>query len=328
MHFIPGRRRFLKIAGVSALLPASGHWKAAAAAPLTPNASPTAPAGSDEAPGLSTYELGPQIWVRWNNRLLTCYRAHSSQKYPYLFPLTGPLSGLSLTDETTMPYPHHRSLFFGCDRVNGGNYWQEGYETGQIISRGPKIQETTRDRVVIADTCDWQKPGGPVVLQDKRKIKITVPAPTLRMIEWEISIKAVENVIVQKTNHSFFSMRAALDITPKGGGNLVNAEGLSGEKATAGVKSAWCGFFGKRAAMPSITEGIVIFDHPKNPWAPTPWFTRDYGFASPTPLNYIEKPWTIAAEQTVNFRYAVALHSGTQTEAGIPRLYTEWIGKA
>ena len=31
-------------------------------------------------------------------------------------------------------YPHHTSLLFGCDLVNGGNYWQEGLERGRMIS--------------------------------------------------------------------------------------------------------------------------------------------------------------------------------------------------
>lgn len=280
-----------------------------------------------EYSGLATYQLGPQIWVRFNNRLLTCYRAHRSQKYPYLYPLAGPLSGISLTDETTLPYPHHRSLFFGCDHMNGGNYWQEGFETGQILSNSPRIAKSTENLVVIADSCDWQRPGGPIIIRDEREITVTAPSDDLRLIEFVITLKAEEDIRVEKTNHSLFSMRAALDITPKGGGNLVNAEGAVLERGTAGVKSAWCDFYGKRAAAPGMVEGIAIFDHPKNLWAPTPWFTRDYGFASPTPLNFIEKPWTISAGSSITFRYAVVLHSGNSSAAGLPALYETWSEK-
>lgn len=311
------RRKFLKVAAICSVLPATRRMVAAAS-----QASPGAPA--EEYSGLTAYQLGPQIWVRYNNRPLTCYRAHRSQKYPYLFPLTGPVSGLSLTDETTLPYPHHRSLFFGCDRVNGGNYWQEGFETGQILSNEPKLATERTELVVISDACDWQKPGGPVILKDERRISLSAPAGHLRQVEWVITLKAQEDIAVQKTNHSLFSMRAALDISPKGGGNLVNAEGLTREKGTAGVKSAWCSFYGSRAAMPNVVEGIAIFDHPRNPWAPTPWFTRDYGFASPTPLNFIEKPWTIEAGRSVTFRYAVVLHAGDPRKAGLPDLYRRW----
>lgn len=316
------RRQFLKVAAVTSVLPLTQQILAAAVSKPTL----TGPA-ADGADGLTAYELGPQIWIRYNNRPLTCYRAHRSQKYPYLYPLSGPASGLSLTDETTLPYPHHRSLFFGCDKVNGGNYWQEGYETGQILSTGPKLAEQAKDSIVITDTCDWQKPGGPVIMKDERRITITAPSNKLQFIEWVITLKAIRDIKVEKTNHSLFSMRAALDITPKGGGNLVNAEGITREKGTAGVKSAWCDFYGKRAAMPDIVEGIAIFDHPKNLWAPTPWFTRDYGFASPTPLNFIEKPWTIDAGKSVTFRYAVVLHTGDPAAANLAGLFKNWAAK-
>jgi hypothetical protein len=312
------RRRFLKVAAVTSTLPLARQLGLGAVQ------SGTANPASDTDSGLTVYQLGPQIWVRYNNRQLTCYRAHRSQKYPYLFPLTGPGSGLSLTDETALPYPHHRSVFFGCDRVNGGNYWQEGYETGQILSAGPKLATEAKDLVVIKDACDWQQPAGLIVMKDERQLSVTVPAENLRMIEWIISLHAQVPITVQKTNHSLFSMRAALDITPKGGGNLVNAGGNTAEKGTAGVRSAWCSFYGRRATMPDCVEGIAIFDHPRNPWAPTPWFTRDYGFASPTPLNFTDTPWTIPAGQSVTFRYAVVLYLGDPAKAGLDRLYRNW----
>ncbi len=313
------RRSFLKLSALAAALPLAGRLPASAQA-----AKP-----AEDTSGLTTYELGPQIWIRLNNRPLTCYRAHRSQKYPYFYPLAGPASGLSLTDETTLPYPHHRSLFFGCDRVNGGNYWQEGYETGQILSTGPKLGRATKDTVEITDACDWQKPGGPLVMKDRRKISIQVPDENLRFIDWDIEWTAVEDVTIPKTNHSLFSMRAALDISPKGGGNLVNAQGDTGEKGTFQKKSAWCGFHGKRMTPAGEkVEGIAILDDPKNPWGLAPWFTRDYGFASPTPLYFEEKPWQLAAGKSVSFRYRVVLHIGDPKQAGLDAIHKQWSGKA
>jgi hypothetical protein len=306
------RRDFLKLSTLGAALPMTSHLHGAA------------PAGEDSR-GLTAYQLGPQIWLRWNNRLLTCYRAHRSQKYPYMFPLSGPTTGLSLTAETSLPWPHHRSLFFGCDRVNGGNYWQEDFTQGQILSAGPRLGQATPESVEILDQCEWQKPGGPVVMKDSRRIKVTVRNERLRFIDWEIQWQAVENIAIQKTNHSLFAVRAAVDITPSGGGRLVNAEGESGEKSTYGKKSAWCAFSGKREVVPGdIVEGIALFDHPKNPWAPTPWFTRDYGFISPTLLNFIDKPWELAAGKSVLLRYRVVLFSGAASEQSLNELHKQW----
>ena len=313
------RRNFLQSA--SACVAMSLVKPLSAAESLKPTSSLTA-----DSQGLTTYQSGPQIWIRWNNRLLTSYRAHGSQKLPYMYPLAGPTSGLSLTSETGLPYPHHSSLYFGCDRVNGCNFWQEGFERGQIVSQGPSFGKMTRNSVEILDTCLWKKPGAEPVMKDKRRILVTVASPQIRFIDWEIEWSAIENVVIQKTNHSLFAARAAFDIVPTGGGVLQNAEGLKGEKATFGKPSAWCDFSGKRADIGSnIIEGIAIMEHPKNPWPSCPWFTRDYGFMSPTAFNFMEKTWELESGKSVKLCYRVVLHAGDSQDAGLAGLFNDWI---
>ena len=274
---------------------------------------------------LTTYQIGPHIWVRWQNHVLTSYRAHRSQKYPYMFPVTGPASGLSLTTETSLPWPHHRSMLFGCDRVNGGNFWQGDLPDGQILSDGPTLGDTTDTSAVILDQCQWQKPGQPVACKDQRKITVTVVDDRLRFIDWEVEWTAVQDVSIPKTNHSLFALRADVDLTPSGNGALVNSEGQSGEKDTFGKPAAWCDFSGKRKGIPGdIVEGIALFDHPKNPWAPCPWFTRDYGFMSPTPLYFLPNEFKLPAGQSLRLRYRVVLHAGDSKDASLASLFKTW----
>jgi hypothetical protein len=288
----------------------------AALVPDSPTADPS---------GLTAGQQGPQVWARWNNRLITSYRAHQSQKYPYLYPVAGPVTGLSLTSESALPWPHHRSLWFACDRVNGCNFWQEENDQGQVVSGGPVLGAVQRDAVEIQDQCEWRKPGGPLVMRDLRRIQVRKRDDRRWLIDWHIQWTAVQDVQVQKTNHSLFALRVAPDIAPTGGGRLVNAEGLAGEQATFGKKSAWCDFSGARAGVAGgITEGIALMDHPANPWYPCAWFTRDYGFISPTPFNFIDKPWSLSAGQSVALRYRVVLHGGDAREADLPGLFKEW----
>jgi hypothetical protein len=275
---------------------------------------------------LTTYAFGPQIWLRWADDPLTCYRAHPTQKYPYFYPLSGPVSGLSLTTESGSSFPHHRSLLFACDRVNGGNYWQGEVSQGQIISQGPRLGPGTAESAEIVDECQWQPPGKAAVMCDRRKFKFTVAGPRLRMLDARITWTAIADITVQKTNHSLFSLRAARDITPWGGGRLVNSLGEEGEKATFGKRAAWCAFWGKRRANPSVIEGIALLDHPRNPWSPCPWFTRDYGFISPTPMNFLEKPWRLVAGQSVSLQYRVLMFAGDPREAEVEQIYRKWAG--
>ncbi|MCI0456562.1 MAG: PmoA family protein [Gemmataceae bacterium] len=305
------RRRFLQV-GVATTAGIS----------LTSLAGGAAPA----APTLTTYQDGPQVWVRWGDRVLTCYRAHPMQKYPYLYPLAGPLTGVSLTTESGLPWPHHRSLFLGCDRVNGGNFWQGPLASGQILSSGPKLGPATPGSAQILDQCDWRLPGQPPLLLDERQLTVTVVSPRLWCVDAWIRLTARQPVHVAKSNHSLFAVRAAGDITPAGGGSLVNSEGAAGEAATFGREAAWCDFAGRRRGLAGdVVEGVALMDHPQNPWSPCRWFTRDYGFMSPTPFNWLDDAgWRLAAGQAVTLRYRVVLHAGDAQDAGLAGTYKTW----
>ena len=306
------RRRFLQI-GAAAGAGLSGLPAAAGADPAA-------------APKLTVYQDGPQVWVRLGDRVLTCYRAHPTQKYPYFYPLAGPLTGLSLTAESSLPWPHHRSLFFGCDRVNGHNFWQGPPESGQVVSTGLKLGESAADSAQILDRCEWRLPGKPAVLLDERRFTVTPASTRTWYLDATVKLTARQPVQVTKTNHSFFSVRAAADVTPGGGGSLVNSEGQSGEKGTYGQAAAWCDFSGRRRdSAGKAVEGVALMDHPGNPWSPCPWFTRDYGFMSPTPFNWFaDAGWRLPADQSVTLRYRVVVHAGDAKEADLAGISKAW----
>ncbi|MCX7872423.1 MAG: PmoA family protein [Verrucomicrobiae bacterium] len=309
------RRSFLKTAACLGL--ATAFAKKSIAQNLKPM-SPPSPTSSSE--GLTFNQSGYDIWIRFNNEIITAYRAHPSQKYPYMYPLAGPASGISLTTESALPWHHHRSVFFGCDRVNGDDYWSQELNKGRIISNTPKVINLTEKQITIFDECKWTSPENQVVMEDSRKITVAINSDKLYFIDWEIAWKAVVDVTIQKTNHSLFAIRAAPDITPSAGGNLINAEGDKGEKGTFGKKSEWCAFFGKRKKSEFI-EGIALFDHPKNPWHICPWFTRDYGFMSPTTFNFIEKQMNFESGKSLMLKYRIVAFAGTPEEIKLANLW-------
>jgi hypothetical protein len=285
-------------------------------------ASANPPAPGSAPPILSAERLDDRIIVRVNDRTFTCYRFGTGQKYPYFHPVNGPVSGRSVTTESSLPYPHHRSLFFGCDRVNGGNYWQEGNDKGQIVSRGPRIAWNGPDYVLLLDDCDWRRPGMSPVMADHREIRIEAPAPDVRIIDFGVVLTALTEIRIEQTNHSLFSARVEDELSVKAGGTLVNAEGAEGERGTFGVRSPWCDYSGKRSG---IVEGIALFDSPQNPWFPSRWFTRDYGFFSPTPMEWLDKDGFLLREgENLRLKYRVVVHAGNARQAGISRLFREW----
>jgi len=269
---------------------------------------------------ITAEKVGSKISVTVDGKFFTSYIFSADEKYPFFYPVNGPLSGGSVTSMRNGEYPHHSSLFFGCDQVNGGNYWQEGLERGRIISVNAEILKEGGDSVVISDECIWSRPGAVSPVKDSRKFIITSPSATTRLIDVEIAMEMLMEVHINKTNHSLFSVRMASDLSVKNGGTLVNAAGESGETATFGKSSPWMDYFGKRG---DFMEGLAILQHPANPWYPSPWFTRDYGFFSPTPMY-----WPVNGEETVVkkgeklvLRYRVIVHGGNSVDAKVSEFF-------
>jgi hypothetical protein len=302
------------------------HFQTAAVAILVawPSPSPARPPAPKEAasPRLSAERFDDRIVVRVDERTFTCYRFGAGQKYPYFYPVNGPLSNVSVTTESALPWPHHRSLFFGCDKVNGGNYWQEGNEQGQIVSRGATIANPGPDRVEIADVCDWRKPGASPILLDRREVRIEAPSPSLRLVRFHVALEALTEIRIDRTNHSLFAARVAPELSSEKGGVLRNSAGATGEKGTFGASASWCDVSGARFGL---REGIAIFDGPRNRWYPSRWFTRDYGFFSPTPLNWLDDAGLrLATGENLELDYLVVVHAGDASEAGIAALFAKW----
>jgi len=272
---------------------------------------------------ITAVKVGSKINVTINGKYFTSYVFSDDEKYPFFYPVNGPLSGGSVTSMRNGEYPHHSSLFFGCDLVNGGNYWQEGLERGRIISVNAQIIKEGGDTVIITDECIWSRPGALSPIKDTRKYTITAPSATLTQIDAEITMEMLMDVVIKKTNHSLFSVRMAADLSVLNGGTLVNAEGINSEKETFGKRSAWMDFYGKRG---TATEGIAILQHPSNPWYPSPWFTRDYGFMSPTPMYWPQNDidTQLKKGEVLKLRYRVLVHGGTTEEAGIAKEFEKY----
>jgi hypothetical protein len=276
-----------------------------------------------ENPVISAVRTGNRIDVTVGDRFFTSYRFEEDEKYPFFFPVNGPVSGGSVTSMRNGIWPHHSSLFFGCDRVNGGNYWQEGPERGRIVSLGARITETGGERAVIEDECIWKRPDAEAPILDRRKIIITAPSATLYQLDFDIEMEMLTDVTILKTNHSLFSARIDPDLSVEQGGTMVNAEGLEGEKATFGAASPWIDCYGTRKTG---IEGIAILQHPSNPGFPSPWFTRDYGFISPTPMYWPadDRATRLKKGEKRVLRYRVLVHAGDTGQANIAGEYEKY----
>jgi len=278
---------------------------------------------SASAAKITAVKVGSKINVSIDGKYFTGYIFSEDEKYPFFYPVNGPVSGGSVTSMRNAVYPHHTSLFFGCDLVNGGNYWQEGLERGRIISVNAQIEKQGGDSCVITDECIWSRPGALSPVRDTRRIIITSPSASMTQIDVEITMEMLMDVHILKTNHSLFSARMAADLAVTNGGTMINAEGAMSEKETFGKGSPWIDFYGKRG---NAVEGLAIMQHPSNPWYPSPWFTRDYGFMSPTPMYWPrdDKETFMKKGTELVLKYRVLVHAGTHVDAKIAEQFAKY----
>ena len=269
------------------------------------------------------------VWVRWNNMTLTCYRAECKQKYPYFYPLQALKSGLSLTSETAHPWPHHRSVFFGLDRVNGANYWQNNPDKDRIVSTQLSLGEVTETSAEILNECLWTPFQGDPIITDKRRFLINIINDETYTLDSYIEMKALTDVTCEKTNHGFFGVRTEQDLSVDGGGALLNSEGQQKQENTLDKYARWMTAYGKRyGRTDGLVEGLAILSPPykRSPLSRSVWFTRDYGNFSPSPFNSFanDEKFIIPKGDTLQLAYRIVAFTGVPTAAFLHKHWEEF----
>jgi hypothetical protein len=269
------------------------------------------------------------VWIRWKNMILTCYRAEAFQKYPYFYPLQALKSGLSLTTETAHPWPHHRSVFFGLDKVNGANYWQNNPDKDRIVSTKLALGECSETSAEILNECLWTPYQGEPVIADKRRFVINVINDETYTIDSYIEMTALTEVVCNKTNHGFFGVRTEQDLSVDGGGVLLNSEGQQTQENTLNKYARWMTSYGKRYGRnDGLVEGLAIMSPPfkRSPFDRNVWFTRDYGNFSPMPFNAFadDEKLIMPENDTLRLAYRIVAFTGVPTNEFLNKHWEEF----
>lgn len=262
-----------------------------------------------------------RIVVQVNGETFTEYLFGQEHKYPFFYPVNGPVTGKSVTTWDQEPWPHHSSLYVSLDHVRSenvghGNYWQprDRLDTGQIFSRNARIVEADGKKVVLQDEADWiVSPTETRQLRDTRKMTIWAPSPEIRIMDFEYQFEAMEDLVLGQTGHSFFSARMNTEIAVDGGGTIVDSQGNRDEAGTREQAADWSAYYGENDGA---TEGLAIIQHSGNPFYPAKWFTRNYGFMSPTPFAF-DGDRELKKGETLAFRYRVVVFTGDHETAEI-----------
>ena len=269
------------------------------------------------------------VWIRWNNAVLTCYRAEALQKYPYFYPLRALKSGLSLVMETGQPWPHHRGVFFGADKVNGANYWQNNPDKDRIISKKLTLGECTEKSVEILNECLWMPFEGEPIIADKRRFALTIINDETYTLDCFFELTALKEVVFVKTNHGLFGVRTENDLSMDGGGVLLNSEGQQTEPNTHTKYARWMTAYGKRYGRnDGLVEGLAIMSPPykRSPFDRSVWFTRNYGNFSPNPFDSFadDEKFIMPKDDVLRLAYRIVAFTGTPANSFLNAQWDEF----
>src|SRR5579862_1637210 len=237
-------------------------------------------------------------------------------------------------------HPHHRGLWFAHGDVNGFDFWgneTRGAKFGRIVLAKVNNLAGGKESGAIDATFEWRDPNGKVLLTEARQMTFYAQ-PKTRMIDFDITLTAVEKAVFGDTKEGTFALRVASGLEephadapaqPARTGHLVDSEGRQGEKEVWGKRASWADYYGVVDGEPL---GIAIFDNPSNPRHPTWWHARSYGLfaANIFGLHDFENDkskdgsLTLAPSEKLRFRYRVVIHPGDVHSAHIAKLYEEY----
>jgi hypothetical protein len=247
---------------------------------------------------------------------------------PYLHPLRS-ASGTQITRSFPMDlvegekrdHPHHRGLWFTHGDVNEWDFWanekaQKGVGKGRGEVRTVKIKDIKSGKKIgaISTVHEWVDGTGKHLLTEARTMTFHSD-PTLRIIDLDSTLTALEASVFGDTKEGFFAIRLARSMEEESGGKMTNAEGAEGEKNVWGKRSEWVDYTGKAGGE---DFGVALLDHPTNPRHPTYWHSRAYGLFAANPFGLrdflkdktADGSLTLKPGESVRFRYRVIIHPG------------------
>lgn len=295
------------------------------------------PRGSKSAEGVTLRNNGADIAIDVGGKPFIEERVADGPK-PYYFPLYGPTGKLVTRGFPMKPgdgddkdHFHQRSMWFTHGIVNGYDFWA----SDPLNKPSPKygtIKETARKTAVagasaaaVRTTDDWLGPDGKKVCEDERVLTV-YNTRAGRVFDFDVTLKATAGpVVFGDTKEGMFGLRVAssMDVNKKKGGKITNAEGIT-DDAAWGKPSPWVDYTGP---VEGETVGVAILNHPDSFRYPTTWHVRTYGLFAANPFGWhdfgLKKSGehTLAAGESIRFRYRVILHRGTTADAKLPQAF-------
>jgi hypothetical protein len=291
-----------------------------------------APAGQAVriAPAPATYQY--IVTVGGRHFTTYCYGETFLDK-PVFYPVMSP-NGARVNREYPMveklpgesaDHPHHQSLFFTYDEVNGTNFWNPERTGRRIQQRDVRVEGST-----LTALLDWKDKNGSVVLDETKRVTFGGD-PDAFWLDHQSTLRAPHvPVSMGDTKEGAFGIRLNDTLKEAGGsGRYLNAEGLETAANVWGKTSPWAAIRGAVKDTAGTREvTVAIFAHPSGLNHPPYWHARDYGLFAVNPFarkGYDpaapERLTRLAVGEHVTVRFRLTVYAGKVDTARLDRDY-------
>lgn len=245
-----------------------------------------------EVVSIKKSDLG--VAVEIDGKLFTEYRVKDVPR-PFLFPIIG-ASGENIVRSYPMvegvegeaqDHIHHKGLWFAHGAVNGEDFWSELKDFGKQVATSVESSSEGNTGVIKSST-DWVSANGQRQLVDERVITITALPDGEKLIDFDITLKAVDKeVLLGDTKEGTMAIRVNQPLSfkaPKG--QVATGKAFNSNNETQadiwGKKADWVSYYGPDSK--GGTVAVSILSHPSNFRSPTTWHARDYGLFAVNPF--------------------------------------------
>jgi hypothetical protein len=215
-------------------------------------------------------------------------------------------------------HPHHQSLFFTYDEVNGTNFWNPEQTGRRIVHVSTRVVQNS-----LISQLNWDDKDKKTVLGETKIVTFSGGSDVFVM-DHDITLRAAVPVTMGDTKEGAFGIRLNDTLKENGGsGRYINAEGLETAAKVWGKTSPWVAIRGVvKDAGGEKPVTVAIYAKPGGLNFPPYWHARDYGLFAANPFarkGYDpaapERITTLAMGEQLNVRFRVAVYSSHVTKA-------------
>jgi hypothetical protein len=263
-----------------------------------------------------------------------CYGDEFRDK-PVFYPVVSP-NGARVNREYPMvasvpgessDHPHHQSVFFTYDEVNGIHFWNPDTSGRRIEQRDAKVDGNT----IVAELA-WKDKDGKTVLEETKRVTFGAGTDAYWM-DHDLTLKAAVPVTLGDTKEGAFGLRLNDTLKEAGGtGRYLNAEGLETATNVWGKTSPWVAIRGAAKENDGDKDvTVAIFAHPSGLNSPPYWHARDYGLFAVNPFgrkaydpSAPERATKLVVGDNVHVRFRLAVYSGKVTKARLDQDFSSF----